>query len=83
MITKVSLFTTIAVLGFSAVVLAGSNSVSISVSCTVPAIPGVNVPYADETSVKGAVSGSGQELAAQDDTGGQSGALKVRTLYPR
>lgn len=78
MITKVSLFSIAAVLCFAAVVLAGSDSVSIAVSCTVPAAPAENMSLTEETPANNSVSGSGQELA--DDAGGKS---VVRTLYPR
>jgi len=78
MITKVSLFSIAAVLCFGAVVLAGPDSVSIAVSCTVPATSGENLSLTEETPANNSVSGSGQELA-------EEGGAKpvVRTLYPR
>jgi|GEM_PF-6824785 len=78
MITKVSLFSIAAVLCFAAVVLAGSDSVSIAVSCTVPAGPGENMSLTEQIPANNSVSGSGQELVEED--GAKS---VVRTLYPR
>ena len=38
---------------FASTTLAGNNSYSIAVSCTIPAIPGVNVPLIEEQSTIG------------------------------
>jgi hypothetical protein len=38
---------------FASTTLAGNNSYSIAVSCTIPAIPGVNAPMIEEQSTYG------------------------------
>jgi hypothetical protein len=70
---KTFLLTVVAVIGFCSSSFAGGNSVSISVSCTVPAIPGVNVPFQESRQIAMVV---GQD---KTDSGRK---IQVRTFYP-
>lgn len=49
---------------------------SYQVSCTIPAIPGVNVPFIEET------SSTSTTLVQEETDGGRQGFL-VRTLYEK
>jgi hypothetical protein len=71
--TTIVILTTIAVLGGCAAAFAGT-SVSISVSCTVPAVPGVNVPLVE--------SRQAALIEAQGSADASHGML-VKTFYAR
>jgi hypothetical protein len=81
--TKISLLTIAVVGGFCTAAFAGGSSVSLSVSCTVPEIPGVNVPYREgqvrvvppETKQAALVKGA--------DVRNQVQKKLVKTFYPR
>jgi hypothetical protein len=70
---NICVFTVIAVLGSCAAAFAG-NSVSISVSCTVPAVPGMNVPLQESRQTV---------LIKGTDAGTTAGTMTVETFYPR
>jgi hypothetical protein len=72
--TKISLLTIAAIVGFCSAAFAGGNSVSISVSCTIPEIPGVNAPYKESQQVA---------LLKGADTRDNSRKILVKTFYPR
>lgn len=74
----------LATLALYATAFAG-NAASISVSCTVPAIPGVNVPFNEETALREATVSRPvyDQVVVQESETGESRKVLVKTFYTR